>query len=446
MMKRLSIILFLICGIAYGETSTGGTHNQNVRFDSKIDLNNTTTNALGSSSNFVGTATDLQSFPGGVNIMVETDAAGSATKGLLIEYSDDGTDWHVGESYTIPANATKFYSAPAWMRYYRISYTNGAIAQTNFHLHAFIKKVVGKPSSHNSNESINDEDDGELVVSVIQARNDDTATWNPVKSSEDGNLLVHDAENPTAIAFGSVTTKSVVQKFGNAPNFATADNEVSIWDGADSGGIDANDYTYSATNDIDSIVSSSAADLQEIEIQGLDGDGYLVLQNATLTGQTRVALATNLWRVFRMKNVGTSNIAGNVSCYVTNAPTTGGVVDDSSLVRAQIIDGNNQTEMALYTVPRGKEAVIASGYVWTSGASKSSDYVVKFKARPFGRVFQLKYRASFSDDLQSGFSQSYKTGLYFDELTDLELTVQALAAGMTGASMAGGFEIILNDK
>jgi hypothetical protein len=432
---RYILAFLLTCSVAFGQKVNDGKF---IAVDNKIDTNNSTTSALGANNSYTGTVTDLSEHSA-ISVIVETDAP-SATKGFNVQYSPDGVEWHTGESYTVPANSEKFYTPPVWQKYYRFIYTNGAVANTNFHIHSFLHSDTMKWSSHNVDDPIADEDDAELIINVNKARKPD-GTYASIGASTDGNLLIHDAENPSAIAFGAVSGKAIIQKFGNAPDFDTGDGEVSTWDGASDAGIDNMQYDYSLTADIDSVVSSSASDIMNIEIQGLGASTNLVVQTVTMNGQTRVALATNLFRVFRMKNVGASNMVGNISCYVTNAPISSGVVDDSSLVRAHILNGNNQTEMALYTVPHGDEIVLKGLYAYSAGASRSASYLLTVWARPPGQVFQLKWKGAFNDDVDSGIRQPYETGLYFDEGTDVELRVQILTAAITAATISSGFEI-----
>ena len=464
MRNYIVLIMLLVSGFSYGEKTSDGAHvNKTIIFDgtnnvlvnsegqmhvvqeSRTDTNNTTKVALGADAVFTGLARDITGYQGGINITVKTDAAGSATKGLVVQYSDNASDWCDGESYTIDANKTKFYSAPSWMPYYRIVYTNGSIAQTNFTLHSMVKKLVGKPSSHNANESINDEDDGELTVSTIQIRKDD-GDWIPAKGTDDGNIAVANIENPSTIAFGDVTGRSIVQKFGNAPDFDTGDGLITVWDGADDGDINEMQYNYSSTADIDSVISSSGSDTSVVEIQGLGANSNLVIQTATLNGQTRVALATNLYRVFRVKNENSSEWVGDISVYVTNAPTTGGIPDDTSLIRAHAVAENNQTEMAIYTVAGDKDAIVKGVYFYSAGAKKSAVYEVTLWARPAGGVFQLKWKGSFSDELESGVYHPYTTGLKFSSGTDIECRIKILTGGVTEATLSAGFEIELKDK
>jgi len=461
-MKRILIALLMMCSMSYGQTMlrnliitdpTNSTYQARVNSDGQLhvvlesmpDANNTTTNALSGGSTFTGSATSLRPY-NGISLHVSTDSP-SATKGLSIEYSADGTTWYNGESYTIPQGASKFYTPPAWLEYFRVVYSNGSTAQTNFSLHTQLHKGIMKWSSHNVDSEIADEDDAELGISVIHAKNP-AGVYGPIQRSTDGNLLIHDAENPSAIAFGSVPGKSIIQKFGNAPDFDSTDGQITIWDGADDAVLDEMQYNYSATNLIDSVISSSTLDLQDVEIQGLDGDGYLVIQTNTLSGQTRVALSTPLWRTFRTKNINNSDFVGNVCTYETNAPTTAGVVDDSSLVRSCVDNGNNQTEMGIFTVPKGKEIVIKSVYWGSAGANKSASYEITLWARPYGGVFQLKYKNAINDDVYPNHEKPYATGLYFDELTDIEVRVQCLTISPTiiGATISGGFEIEMQDK
>jgi len=178
--------------------------------------------------------------------------------------------------------------------------------------------------------------------------------------------LILDRDFYLEIAKGNVPGHSVVQKFGNAPDFDSTDGEVTVWDGAeDATAWELMRYVYSTTADIDSLSSSSAADTQDITIQGLDTNWELVNQTVTLNGQTRVALTTNLIRVFRAYNDNGTNLSGHIFIYV-NDTLTGGIPNTNANIRCVIDPVNQQTEMAIYTIPAGKTGYLTRGYSSTS--------------------------------------------------------------------------------
>ena len=66
-------------------------------------------------------------------------------------------------------------------------------------------------------------------------------------------------QDGVAVSKGIVPGESYVHKFGYAPDFDTADGEVTIWDGAEDGTTwEQMTYQYSSTADIDSVSSSNA--------------------------------------------------------------------------------------------------------------------------------------------------------------------------------------------
>ena len=266
-----------------------------------------------------------------------------------------------------------------------------------------------------------------------------------ITATDSGNLRVANAEDGLSIAKGDVSGSSLVHKFGNAPDFDAADGFVTIWDGADDADIDQMNYVYSTTAAIDSISSSSGSDTFDLEIQGLDANYELVVQTITLTGQTRKALDTNLIRVFRLKNVGTADNVGHVYCY-ENTTLSSGVPVDSTKVRAILQPGNNQTLMAVYTVPAGKTAYVRSWYVATAGANKSSNYIMRLEVRPFGQVFQLKHLSSISDAGSSSEQHAYVDPPKYTEKSDIEMQISMTASGATAGSVSGGFDLVLVDN
>ena len=170
----------------------------------------------------------------------------------------------------------------------------------------------------------------------------------------------------------------------------------------------------------------------------------LTVQTVTLNGQTRVALTTPLIRAFRIKNMGSSDFVGDVHCYV-NTAITGGVPDDSTQVRALVVNGNNQTEMAVYTVPMGKTAYIRALNAASAGSKKDTNYIMKFKVRPFGGVFQLKHRFSIADGAPYNLQYIDPEG-GFPEKSDIVMTAETSEPGITEANVSAGFDIVLIDN
>lgn len=409
-----------------------------------IDENNSSHTPLAADATFTGTPTSILPYSI-IYVTVFSDQA-SATDGLVVEqgHENGGYHWDSSDSFTIPANSGKTFSIQAAMEYLRISYTNGGTIQGAFRLHVVLKKGNGLSSSHRIQDAIIDDDDATLTKSVLTAKKD-SGTFDNIGSTNSGNLRVTDAENGLAIAKGDVTNTAFIHKFGGTPDFDTTDNEVTVWDGADDGNIDKMVYTYSSTADIDTISSSDAGDTVDIEVQGLDSNFDLVTQTATLNGQNKVTLGTALIRVFRMKNVGATDLAGYVYCYV-DTTISAGVPTTTAPVRSVIQNSNNQTLMAVYTIPNGKTGYMRDWYASTAGASKSSNYVIRLKARPTGKVFQLKHIASISDTGNSYIQHKYEEPEVFAAKTDIEMTAQMTAAGATAAAVSAGFDIVLVDN
>lgn len=403
-----------------------------------VSTGNSSTTTLGADATFTGEWVDTLGY-GVIFVNIYSDVA-SATDGLAIEQSSDSVNADHDDKYTIPANTGKNFSINPYARYMRIKYTNGSGAQSSFRLQTILR-ANSRPSSHRIQDAIIDDDDAELMKAVLTGKAD--GSYVNVLTTEDGDLKISDNSSGLAIAQGNVTGASFIHKFGAAPDFDTTDGAVTIWDGAEDNTAWENMvYNYSTTAAIDSISSSDAGDTVDIEIQGLDSNYDLVTQTITLNGQNRVALTTNLIRVFRAKNVGSTDLAGHVFVF-ENDTLSSGVPDDPELIRAVIQPENNQTEMAVYTIPNGYTGYMRDWYATTAGASKTTDYIIRVKARPFGQVFQLKHRSAITETGTSTYQHRYEEPEVFAAKTDIEMTAEMTAAGATAAAIAGGFDIVL---
>jgi hypothetical protein len=408
-----------------------------------ICLDNTTDVPLGSGGVFVGPYQDTLNYNVIiVGIIADQD---SATDGLVIRWSADGVNVTQTDEFSILANKGKVFTFSPANQYVSIEYTNGAVAQTLFSIQTIFKKAGFKASSHRISDSIIGDDDAELVKSVLTGE-DDNGVFQNVETTEDGVLKISDESSGLAIAKGDVTGTTFEHKFGNAPDFDSTDLTVTVWDGAEDGTAWENMvYDYSTTADIDSISSSNAGDTQEITVVGQDINYNIVTQTKTLNGQTRVALDTPLFRCYRAYNSNATNLAGHVFVYV-NGATTGGVPNNNDDIRAIIDPINQQTEMAIYTVPAGKTGYMRSWYAATAGASKNANYFITLKSREATRVFRVKHTSALNETGTSAYQHTYVEPEVFPEKTDIEMTVSILGTGVTAASVSAGFDMVLVDN
>lgn len=234
---------------------------------------------------------------------------------------------------------------------------------------------------------------------------------------------------------------SSVDKFGVNPLITTSSDPEDIWE---FGG----EYIYDdwGTAPIISLSSSSAVDNQPISIDGLDIEGNAVNQLITLNGQTRVALTTPLWRVYRMENEADQggDINGIVYCY-TGTANTAGVPADAN-VRAIINGEHNQTLMALYTIPKGKVGFLFRGELGVELEGNSAalaEYAhIHYESRRVGKVFKVKKAIT---NIVGGNAEHIDVRSFPDiipELTDIKMRVIEVSMTM---GVWGTFDILLYD-
>lgn len=406
-----------------------------------ISTDNSTSNLLGIGGIFTGVSEDITNYAI-MFINVYSDVA-SATNGLCIQVSHDGIDWHLSECYTIEAGKFKLFAHQCATKYFRINYTNGGVAQTDFHIEIKLCTKNALASSHRIDDSISSQDDASLTKSVLTAQQPDSTFIN-IGATASGNLKTTNAENSLAIAKGDVTGADSVNKWGNAKDFDSGDGKIDIWDGAEDGEpYEQMTYVFSTTDAIDSISSESVADVYDLTIEGLDINYNKVTQTKTLQGRTRVALDTPLLRVNRAYNNNGTEFLGHVFVY-ENTTLNLGVPIDTTKIRAIVHPGDQQTEMAIYTIPANVTGYILGGYAATSGARKTTNYVITLESREQNKVFRTKQKFALSDEASSFVPFLYHTPEKVLEKTDIKMTAQMTSD--TGGSVSAGFSIILLDN
>jgi hypothetical protein len=165
-------------------------------------------------------------------------------------------------------------------------------------------------------------------------------------------------------------------KFGFNAEVGT--DEETLWD---EGGL----YSHPSSASVMKVSSSNAADTSTtVMVSGLDVNYDEVSETVTLNGQTAVNTSNEYLRVFRAK-VKSNEPQGNV--YVGTGTVSSGVPANKF---AKILIGENQTLMAVWSVPAGYTAHLheVSASSGTTAANKFT--TVRLKVTPFGEVPQTK--------------------------------------------------------
>lgn len=184
----------------------------------EVDSNNTTTTPLGNGATFTGTATDLVS-NGSPHVIVSVIAdQASAANGLVLQFSQDGTNWPTGSyshAFTLVANEARTFQFGPEARHFRAVLTNGGSGQGTLRLTTLLKRNIGHTTMHR----VEDDIDGDRSViginkAVLVGRKPDT-TYTNVQVTANGNLKI-------AIEEGQVDSVEDILAPSNTPTIFSA--------------------------------------------------------------------------------------------------------------------------------------------------------------------------------------------------------------------------------
>lgn len=198
---------------------------------------------------------------------------------------------------------------------------------------------------------------------------------------------------------GFIEGHFTVQKFGFATS--VSGTEVPVWDGGSL-------YTYATSaGPITMAATSGTNTTSRILIQGLDADYNLQEETLTLNATTTVTSANNYLRIFRTQTVNDVNVAEQVNFYLDG--NRNGVIEPNE----------NQSLMALYTIPAGYTGFLNQINI-SSGTAQPNQFIrVRVKEREFGGVFQTKAKYTVSN---SFVEERYTYPLVIPEKADLQIT------------------------
>ena len=197
-------------------------------------------------------------------------------------------------------------------------------------------------------------------------------------------------------------------------------------------------YSYLSAATVLKVSSSSTADTsagtgaRTVLLFGLDGDYNEISETVTLNGQTAVNTTQSFLRIFRMvvKSAGTGGQNAGV-IYAGTGTVTAGVPANKY---ATIAIGDNQTLMALWTVPAGHTAYLNQVDITVATTQNNKYCTTHLVARPLGEVFQVKDKFV---KAESSHHQEYRYPLEFAEKTDIEVRAIGDSAGADIAISAG---------
>lgn len=297
-------------------------------------------------------------------------------------------------------------------------------------------RLTGKHDGTNDNEAIDAQVDSTFDALHVKSHlygYDGVGFTDPIKSTAG---MIYTADSMLEIARGNVTGMSCVNKFGENPLILAGATE-DVWDG---GGT----YTFETTaaiTHIRSAVNSAITRGMTIEVQGLNATWDLVVQTKALDGAdstTEVSLDTPLIRIFRMKvlanAVADQDIWAGSSDFVVAA------------ARAIIQAGNNQTLMAIYTVPNGYTAYMTSYYCDNVPNATRAPDSVEFKLWAADRAnsyqFQLKNQRAIPI-AGDGFQHEFKPYFKITQKTDIKISATVTGGVGDDSHPHAGFDLIL---
>lgn len=178
-------------GVAANDGATSATTQRVVMASNTVSTVNSSTANLGISGVFIGTGEDLLSY-NEIRVSVYSSHA-SATDGLTLQQSSDNATWRTTDTFSVPATTFKTFSIPRQLRYFRVVYANGAVAQTTFDLSVSYIRIGGKSSSNRPSDAYSNDVDLEQNQAFLMVWNG--TTWDRLPGTTAG-LKAYLTSNP----------------------------------------------------------------------------------------------------------------------------------------------------------------------------------------------------------------------------------------------------------
>ncbi len=160
--------------------------------NSTLSTANSTTANLANGAVFTGTSEEVKDYAS-IQVSVFSSHA-SATNGLSLQQSSDGTNWDITDAFTVSATTGIAIQVQPAARYFRLVYTNGSTLTTSLRIQTVLHAVAPRGSSQRPSDARSNENDFEEMLAYNMVFNG--TTWDRARGTTANGLLVDMSRNP----------------------------------------------------------------------------------------------------------------------------------------------------------------------------------------------------------------------------------------------------------
>jgi hypothetical protein len=306
-------------------------------FNGTLDSGNSSTAILGSAGGvFTGVALNVFNQTA-TNVYIYSDQS-SATNGVSLQFSSDGVNWHETDAYTYTLGGNALIiTTPTRAEYFRIVYTNGAVAQTVFQLQTIHKF---SPAFGNITEVVDPFATGahvQLTKSLLTAWQGSTivalnavalnASQNAVQVAINGSATVYQGTPPWAVV-GSGGQVAVVGSGG----------QITVLQGSSPVAVAGTVTVLQGSSPVS--VTGSAGLFPVTGSGGLIGANVSQLGGTALSGANVVDTVNTALRVNIVAGGGSGGTSSNFGSSFPSAGTAVGAQNPTGKMAALNVDGS----------------------------------------------------------------------------------------------------------
>jgi hypothetical protein len=345
----------------------------------KVDENNSTSTPLGIGGVYVGEAIDVSEYST-VTTSLYADAS-SADEGAQFQFSSDGINWDDTYNFTlnILESNTRRFQFPVTAKFFRIQYTNGSVAQTEFRVQTFLHPNSTITSIHRVDGDLVKDRSTTITKSVLAGRDHiDTTFYRNIDTIDYNALLV--SYPPTQLdAFGHmrVSNAETVFEFDMKQEIDAEKFDTSVTGGATV----VHNATTVSTELNTTTASGDKAILQSYAyLPYFKGKGQKSILTGNLYSGGHAGLRVR-YGLFDEANGAFFEINGTDIKVVLRSSVTGSVVDTEIAQADWNYDTLNGNGRSGITLDLSKQQIFTIDFAWLGTGDVRFGFVIDGKTR-----------------------------------------------------------------